>query len=395
MTPPAKLPVLPAEAAQRLDCIQTNLALLADFHHGPGTHLRWGQPSLPCPRLGPSGLPTVEPTVETHLARISQLGLATGELKRDVCLLDLFISRPGTALFVVGDAFDLSWTPYADKVHMSHSFVLWPTESEVWLIDAYDNETRYGPARSVTLPLSDVPAPSPTARATHVVPIWPASTADRIEDVASAPVSISDYVEAYRSRARVDPVGAAEAWVLECWLLRRRQALAAARRAQLDSASGFDPGADDSVARWDRVCERTFIAARRVERGGLMPASAFDEVAELLAEVEMRSDDALQQALPAPMAESDSSTAIDGHRELLHNVVENIVGRQIPKPLGSPLTSLPGVTSIRLVQIVEQLEAQAGVQLAPEDMDPAVLVDPVRLVTALRRAQLASTEGVA
>jgi hypothetical protein len=66
--------------ARALDCLQANLAVLADRHHGPGTHLRLGarlhfSPTTAEPADTPAdpsaetrALPTVEPTLDAQLA---------------------------------------------------------------------------------------------------------------------------------------------------------------------------------------------------------------------------------------------------------------------------------------------------------------------------------------
>lgn len=52
-----------------LDCVQVNLAVLADHHHGAGTHLRAGAALDFRTWKRPDGLPTVEPRRTSNSAR--------------------------------------------------------------------------------------------------------------------------------------------------------------------------------------------------------------------------------------------------------------------------------------------------------------------------------------
>lgn len=73
-------PALPYEL---FDCLQVNLAVLADRWHGAGTHLGLGAVLRFAPVTGPDGLPTVARTVEQHLADArSALGIEVRSLHR-------------------------------------------------------------------------------------------------------------------------------------------------------------------------------------------------------------------------------------------------------------------------------------------------------------------------
>ena len=71
----------PSVRAELLDCVQSNLAVLADRHHGPGSHLALGAVLRFTPRPGPDGLPTVEPSADSQLAAVADIGLTERILK--------------------------------------------------------------------------------------------------------------------------------------------------------------------------------------------------------------------------------------------------------------------------------------------------------------------------
>ena len=130
-----------------LDCIQTTLALVADQLHGAGTHLALGRRCRFPIRRG-DGDVQVQPTLEERLDEATELlglRIAEPEGPMDGPALRRHLALNGT-LDVVADAYDLPWVPYAGHRHMSHSFLLEAGDGEYTVVDAYQNDTQWGPA---------------------------------------------------------------------------------------------------------------------------------------------------------------------------------------------------------------------------------------------------------
>jgi hypothetical protein len=264
MTLEAAMAQLPAHA---FDCVQVNLAVLADHYHGHGTHTELGGPLRFATRPGP--LPTVEPTVAQQLDRArTYLGVATEET-----------TQPGEGIrYALADAFDLPWVPYYQHEHMQHSFLVLPDST---VLDAYHNDTAWGRARpqSAKLP-SGVPM-----RVFRTWPVPPAGNRAEVlaENAAHAaqclPV-INDYADAYRSHP--DQLFAMTALTLETWLLARSRALHALWRGDTRFA--------EHAAEWQELAERVYIAVRRLTRGKPAPPGLHERLVELA-----RTDSALGQ----------------------------------------------------------------------------------------------------
>ncbi|RMI40633.1 acyl carrier protein [Streptomyces triticirhizae] len=361
---------LPAVRAELLDCVQSNLAVLADRHHGPGTHLALGATLRFSPVPGPAGLPTVEPPLERELAAIDRLGLverhswtgvpggALGELARE-----------HGALYVMADSFAMPWLPYHGHAHMEHSFLVEPTAEPDRLLvtDAYDNYTPWG----VTRPLTTEVAAAELPVASLVALLEPLPTGAPTVAPGLEREPPDDYLAAYAQHP--DRLVALERLTVETWLLARSRGLHAAFRAHLGLPEGPEVAAH--LARWGRVAEQAYLALRRVQRGRPEPQRLREELAATLA--------ADGEVFAAPVASAQApggATAGDGGRDAgdaaalraaVAGIVASVTRTTVEAVLAAPdLTELTGFDSFRVVEIVERLEEHLDADLDPEDLVP-------------------------
>ncbi|MFJ8593534.1 hypothetical protein [Streptomyces sp. NPDC093598] len=256
-----------------LDCIQVNLALLADRWGEPLRHLSLGAHLRFRPRPGPDGLPTVDPPPETHLQEARALiGLVPRDVHHDLDPEALrALTRRAPVVYAVGDTHDMPWLPYAGRARMEHSFLVGDDADEAVVEDAYDNETAWGPARPGRwrMPWNRLPTALLAVEFT-------ASTDYR----APRPtVGIDDpgpYIEAYA--AHPDRLTALRRLTAETWLMTRARHLHAAYREHL----GESLTVQDHLRRWDQLTATAFIALRRVQRGRPAPDSLLPDLASAL-----------------------------------------------------------------------------------------------------------------
>ncbi|MZF84750.1 hypothetical protein [Streptomyces sp. SID5643] len=256
-----------------LDCIQANLALLADRWGEPLRHLALGAHLRFRPRPGPDGLPTVDPPPQTHIRQARALiGLVPRHVHHDLEPEALrALSRRTPVVYAVGDTHDMPWLPYAGRARMEHSFLVSGEAGEACVEDAYDNETAWGPARPGRwrLPWEQLP----TAR-TAVE--FTAPAAYRAPRPAVALDDPGPYVQAYA--AHPDRLTALRRLTSETWLMARARHLHAAYREH----RGESPDTHEHLRRWDRLTATAFIALRRAERGRPVPDSLLPDLAAAL-----------------------------------------------------------------------------------------------------------------
>ncbi|MCR6483502.1 phosphopantetheine-binding protein [Amycolatopsis sp. OK19-0408] len=338
-----------AVEAQLLDCLQANLAVLADRHHGPGTHLALGATLRFRPTTGSGGLPTVEPDLAGHLADAGRLlGLtvtATWQQAGPARLADL--SRRHGELYVVADAHDLPWTPYHGQRHLEHSFLVGSGPEGAAITDAYRNQTPWGAAEPGHWVVDWAALPV----AGHVVALAPAATVP----TATAAVDLADpapYLAAYAGHT--DRVAALHRLTLETWLLARSRKLHAAFRARAGIAT--TDAVEEHLREWDLLTEQTYLAARRVERGRREPSGLLDR---------------LGSALAADRAVFAVEASPDAVRDTVAGIVAAVLGTKVERVLAEPeLPRLPGFDSVRLVEVVARLEDQLDVEFDPDDLLP-------------------------
>lgn len=256
-----------------LDCIQANLAVLADRWGEPLRHLALGAPLRFAPRPGPDGLPTVDPQPETQvreaaglvglLPQSTRYGLAPDGLRA--------LARRASVVYAVGDTYDMPWLPYAGHARMEHSFLVSDDRGHALVEDAYDNETAWGAARPGRwrLPWEDLPTATMALVCTATTSYRPPAPTVDLEDPCS-------YVEAYASHP--DQLTALRRLTAETWLMARARHLHAAYREHRGQA----PDLREHLTRWDRLTATAFIALRRAERGKPVPASLLPDLASAL-----------------------------------------------------------------------------------------------------------------
>jgi acyl carrier protein len=310
--------------AHLFDCVEVNLAVLADRWHGRGTHLRLGRRLGFRPIAGPEGLPTVEPDVDTQVAEAcAALGLLVSPQETD------------GVRYVLADAYLLPWCPYFGQKHITHSFLVESDGDGVVVTDAYHNDTPWGRARPLQHRCQAAELPG-EAKSVWLSPgILPAAP-EPVVDVD--PDEVRRYVEAYA--AHPHRVAALDRLTLETWLLARRRRLHAACRA------------DERISeQWDSVVEHAYLAYRRVARGRAEPPDLLPRLREVLLA------DAVDPSL-RPAVRTAVATVLG---------VDEVVVDQ------GELTGIATFSSLRMVEIVELLEDKFAVEF-----DAALLV-PERL----------------
>ncbi|ANZ39058.1 hypothetical protein BBK82_26275 [Lentzea guizhouensis] len=300
--------------ADLMDCLQVNLAILADRHHGPGAHVVLGSEL------------TTESTLDSRLAQASRLlGLQVVKRHDDAVLRDRATDE---LQYAVADAFDLSWVPYAGHQHMDHSFLFRDGGGACEVVDGYHNGTPWGDARPGVwrIPWDQLPRAAVVELAFGELP---------------APRAIAPFV----STVDVEAVCAdVEQLVLDVWLLARARGLHA---VWLDSATF-----EEHAREWNALAAHSYVAMRRVLRGGVLVPSVPAELTRLL-----QRDEELTRVRSAVAAELS---------EVLANPVHS--GR-------TPLRELPGFSSFRLVDVIERVEARLGVEVEAEALTPDSLRD--------------------
>jgi acyl carrier protein len=342
-----------------LDCVQANLAVLADHHHAAGAHLNLGATLRFHWRTEPGGLPTVEPSLAEHVAAAEDLlGLVVRD-RATVTGAELVEEvRDGDFVYVIADAYELPWVPYFGQRHMEHSFLL---GADFTVIDAYANETPWGTATPGRWKLS---RDQLTVRQAEVIHF------DRAVSGLPRPVvSVEDtcfegYLSVYESCP--DRLRALERLTLETWLLARSRKL----HARFREHDGFplEAAQREHLARWDALVEQTYLAFRRVSRGRGEPASVVRRLGDVL-----EADRAVFGGLVT--AGRQPVTLHSGADESLRRAVASVVGSVLGVPDvrlldSAELASLPRFSSFRLVEIIERLEGELGVELDPADLVP-------------------------
>ena len=339
--------------ADLLDCLQANLAVLADRWHGPGAHLRLGATLSFQPRTEPGSLPTVEPTVDEQLAsaqRLTGLHVAQRWPAVDGARLVELADAHGV-LYVLADAYHLPWVPYHRNRHLEHSFLVEPGDGGLTMTDAYFNDTPTGAARPCRRHLSPADLLAALPDGAEVVRLTPGPPGEAPAPEVTGFEDVEHFRHAYAGAA--DRVAAFDALTLQTWLLARSRKL---HSAYLD-ATGV-PGGDARTAhlvRWDQLAEQTYLAARRVQRGRAEPPALLATLADILA-----ADRAVFGAAPATTETRDAVV----------EVVSSVL--RIPPGLTatSELSAVPTFSSFRMLEIVDRLEDRFRIEFDAGDLVP-------------------------
>ena len=299
---PAWSPVLAGLRADALDCLQSNLAAVADAGHRRGAHLALGAPLRFMLEGRPDGPPTVAATTDRRLAQAGDLlGLrVTGRWDGlDGTGLRELASERGL-LYVIADAHAMPWLPYAGRAHLAHSFLLTMTGAAcgtagasrtATVVDAYHNTTEWGEARpgvwGVSAGVLDEAASGGATAVTLAADPLPDMDPEAVlrgnaAALAAGRADVERYLAALRAAAGAAPV--ADLLVLDVWLLSRERSLHAAWLAALPGRSQQASIAAGHARAWQRLAATTFVAARRVRRGQAGSAAAIDRLGRLLRE---------------------------------------------------------------------------------------------------------------
>jgi hypothetical protein len=273
-----------------LDCLQVNLAVLADSQHGPGTFLWLGAQLAFEPQMQDNGLSTIEPSADQHLANCGELiGIRLHGWQKGADYAES--PESDAVVYCVSDAYDLPWLPYRGEEHMEHGFLLHFAENdEILVIDGYCNDTAHGAAEPVCFRLarSDVDGIL-TGAACRTAFIEPRELPSRQPRAVlranaehlnrpSAPATVEHYVDSYR--AHPDQTAALDRLALETWLLARQRKLHAQWVAGSLGAR-MARQVDEHAANCADVAAKTYFALRRARRGRPVPA-VYDGLRDLL-----------------------------------------------------------------------------------------------------------------
>jgi acyl carrier protein len=252
--------------------------------------------------------------------------------------------------------------PYAGHRHLAHSFLVEPAGGGYLVVDAYHNDTPWGPARpgAWTLPAASLDrAVAGGALAVAVEAAAAAPAADRAAvlaaNAAAAGAAAGD-VERYATelRAGLDRPEVVERLVLDVWLLARERLLHGLWL-------GDHPAAVEVAGRaeaWRRLATQTYLAQRRAQRGTRPSGALVDDVARLL-----REDAGLLARLGAPAPAGDRDRVSGAVVEALCGALQLDAGAV---HAAGPLRALPGFDSFRLVDVIDRVERRLGVELPPD-----------------------------
>ncbi|MEA5360940.1 acyl carrier protein [Amycolatopsis sp., V23-08] len=340
------------------DCVQVNLAKLADRRHGDGTHLALGRVLRFWPRPGVDGLPTVEPRVDGHVAESAALlGLRVTRRQRITTAGEL---EPGPGCYVVADAYHLPWVPYFGRKHLEHSFLVEPAEDGVTIVDGYHNDTEWGAARPGrwTLGHAEFAEALPEGALTFDLAAGdPPTERTPLVELADADTFVATYAD------HPDRVRALRGLTLQTWLLTRSRRLHAA-------ALGLDTDAVWAhLAEWDALAKQVYLSGRRVAAGREEPRALFPRLCECLAADHTAFGGTIEIAAKSTVDVVDVPVAV---RDSVTAVIGTVLGAEPPSDART-LGEIPGFSSFRMMEIVERIESDLGVEFAPEDLVPEKL----------------------
>jgi acyl carrier protein len=340
------------------DCVQVNLAELADRLHGEGTHLALGRILRFWPRPGADGLPTVEPRVDEHVTESADLlGLRVTRRERITSADGL---EPGPGCYVVADAYHLPWVPYHRNQHLEHSFLVEPADDGVTVVDGYHNDTQWGAARPGrwTLGHAEFAGALPEGALTFDLAAGaPATERTPLVQLAEAGTFVATYAD------HPDRVRALRGLTLQTWLLTRSRRLHAA-------AMGLDTDAVRAhLDEWDALAKQVYLASRRVSAGRAEPRALFPRLTDCLAADHTAFGGTADIVTASTVDTVEVSPEL---RESVAAVIGTVLGTE-PAPGAHALGDIPGFSSFRMMEIVERIESDLGVEFAAEDLVPEKL----------------------
>ncbi|MGP3948535.1 hypothetical protein [Streptomyces sp. 7N604] len=358
-------PFLAGLRATSLDCLQTSIALLADQAYEPDIHARMGW-RLSFPTRAADGGTRIDTSAATRLEHAAHvLGLRVGEFQAGPALWVRDAMRRDRPSLVIADGNGLPWLPYYGRRHVEHSFVVQAEQDgAVLVVDGYHIDTPWGSVRPGIWRLSAKEWDS-LAGTYQVVDVEPgrlpavdlaAWGAEAVRAAVDASACIEEYV-AERARER-SSASVLESVGLDIWILGRERELHAAWW----SRHGLGPEAASRADAWQRLVTQSFLATRRRERGTVPDVGLFDQMhAELLADV-----DVLVGSARTNVSQADRPGSQVALRELVAEVVQQVLGlTEAPDPR-CPLRSLPRYDSFRLVEVVGCVEERLNRPIASD-----------------------------
>ncbi len=369
--------------ADALDCLQTTLALIADDAHGRGTHLRLGS-RWSMPGRQADATTGVQPGPEQRLAQARDLlGLRIGQ-RHDPC--DLARLCAAGPVYVVADAFALPWLPYHRRSHMDHGFLVESRVDDILVVDPYHNDTPWGPARPGAWALSARALRSAVGENALVASVeldngppaldTTAALADNAQRARAAAPGVERYVAERRERL-VDPE-VIRGLVLDVWLLGRERRL---HTAWLGPDHPVAAAAIERAGAWEQLAAHSFLALRRLERGGSVQNGLIDDIAEQLRADIRFAQECLDRSIGGP--DPALAAAVRGALGATLGLDDRDVNPQLP------LRSLSGFDSFQLVRLIDRVERTLGV-LLPSDVAADELTDIDGLCRAFARGSPAS-----
>ncbi|AJP00815.1 hypothetical protein TU94_04305 [Streptomyces cyaneogriseus subsp. noncyanogenus] len=379
------LPALSGVRADLLDCVQSNLAVLADHFHGPGTHLNLGSKLSSRWYPGADGLPTVDPPLAEQLAeaerclhlRVTGRGTVTGSGLPGAV-------EPGAPYYAVADAYEMPWLPYHRQRHMDHSFLLLAPEGsgDRWtVVDAYDNDTSWGAARpgAWTLTAKELTVLG-DIELFGVAPRPGAGERPRLR-VEHPPMD--EYLAAFDRGS--DREAVLHRLTGDAWLLARSRTL----HARFVAGGAPDEETARHLELWNQLVTHTYVAYRRVARGRPEPPGLVERLAGLLdADRGVFRDTELTPAAAHPGRGDTADGAPDGVRDQVAEVVAAVLGGD-PGALraDTDLRTVEGFSSFRMVDIIDRLEARLGIECDSDDLLPENLRSVEGLCRVVRGAR--------
>jgi hypothetical protein len=378
--------------ADALDCLQSTIALIADDAYGPGTHFALGA-EWRFPARGLDGAIGVRPSLHERLTQAArdlnfQISGPHGLLD-GVGLREMASARP---VYVVADAYDLEWVPYAGHRHMPHSFLLDLVGDEYVIIDAYHNDTEWGPARpgcwmlpAATLDrLPGTGALMVTITATDRPPAdQEASIAGNAAVARRAGPAINAYANVTAERL-ARPEGL-QHLVLDIWHLARERALHTAWLGTHPAASRVAEQAE----RWRQLAARSYLTLRRAQRAGTPASTALvTQLTRLLYDdAALATSIGLGTRPSRPRSAGTSPPDAETIGTILRQAIGTVLKLDARAVSGTTaLRSLTGFSSFRLVDIIDLAETRLGVAF-PDDADPGELTDIAGLSRLFARAE--------
>jgi acyl carrier protein len=385
---PLWTPILDGLRAPALDCLQTSFALLADHAYGGGRHLALGSRFAFHSRVD-NDLLGVEATPDDRATEAEDLlGLRVEGRWRQ---LDgprvRRLIEPGRPLYLTADAYHLSWCPYQGHEHMRHSFLAVAADTGrgrggggVTVVDAYHNDTAWGPARPGVWRLPAAEFDAALAGGAHALAVAagpppaidvPAAVAGNAGRARAARPQIDRYLSTVHSQ--LSTVDGLRRLVLDVWLLGRARQLhehwlAAARPGAAAAMTG-------QAERWQQLAARSYVALRR---GRATPGLA-DALAALLAEHLATLESAaatLESAGPSRTGPSRSGPRDEPVRAAVVGALcETLHVDQSRLRAADTLRDLPGFNSFRLVDVIDRVERRLGVEVPAAALSAADLHD--------------------